>query len=57
MNVVGTAVPGAWVSTDHRCIAWCKQIVLSVVRALFDAVDRGSNQMTKIASYRRSVFK
>ncbi len=57
VSVSATAVPGAWVSTDHRCIAWCKQIVLAIVRATFDAVDRGSNQVSKIASYRKSVFR
>ena len=31
VNVVSSAVPGAWVSADHRCIVWCKQVRLKSV--------------------------
>lgn len=31
-----SSIPKAWVSTDHQCAVWCKQIVLSLVRALCD---------------------
>jgi len=32
-------MPIVWASTDHQCIVWCKQVVFSVVRALFDMVE------------------
>ena len=38
VNVITTDAAGIWVSTDHRCIVWCKQLVLSLKRALFDVV-------------------
>ncbi|XP_065353841.1 GPI inositol-deacylase [Cloeon dipterum] len=39
ISTLSTAVPAVWVSADHLCILWCKQLVLSLARALFDSVD------------------
>lgn len=39
MNLLSNGIPDVWRSTDHLCILWCKQLVLSIVRALFDCVD------------------
>lgn len=39
MNLLSNSIPDVWRSTDHLCILWCKQLVLSIVRALFDCVD------------------
>ena len=40
VNVITTDAPGIWVSTDHRCIVWCKQLVLALKRALFDSIGK-----------------
>ncbi|XP_035717908.1 GPI inositol-deacylase-like isoform X1 [Vespa mandarinia] len=39
INILTTNIPDVWKSTDHLCILWCKQLVLSIVRFLFDSVD------------------
>ncbi|RUS89814.1 hypothetical protein EGW08_002426, partial [Elysia chlorotica] len=39
-----TSIPKSWVSTDHKCSVWCRQMVLLTQRALFDAVDPRTNQ-------------
>lgn len=39
LNVLATNVPGVWRSADHLCILWCKQLILKIVRSLFDSVD------------------
>lgn len=39
INILTTSIPDVWKSTDHLCILWCKQLVLSIVRFLFDNVD------------------
>ena len=39
INVQTTAASGIWVSADHRCIVWCKQLVLALNRALFDLIE------------------
>ena len=39
INIQTTAASGIWVSADHRCIVWCKQVVLALNRALFDLVE------------------
>ena len=40
-----THIPKAWVPADHRCIVWCKQVVLAFVRSLFEIVDEGKKQV------------
>ncbi|XP_043916554.1 GPI inositol-deacylase [Protopterus annectens] len=47
ISVVSSAVPRVWISTDHLAIVWCKELVLSTVRALFDLVEPDSNQITQ----------
>ncbi|XP_066603926.1 GPI inositol-deacylase [Prorops nasuta] len=39
INVLSTNVPDVWKSTDHFSILWCNQLILSIVRSLFDCVD------------------
>lgn len=39
INTLSTSIPGVWRSTDHLCILWCKQLIISIVRSLFDCVD------------------
>lgn len=39
INILSTSIPDVWKSTDHQCILWCKQLVLSIVRSLFDSVN------------------
>ncbi|GCB65902.1 GPI inositol-deacylase isoform X2 [Scyliorhinus torazame] len=56
LNVVTSAVPKAWLSTDHLCIVWCKELVLATVRAFFDLVDHQTNQMTTDLERRMSVL-
>lgn len=49
INVLSTSVPAVWKSTDHLSILWCKQLVVAVVRSLFDSVDL-SEKPPKITS-------
>ncbi|XP_012276189.1 GPI inositol-deacylase [Orussus abietinus] len=39
LNVVSTSVPVVWKPVDHLCILWCKQLIISIVRSLFDCVN------------------
>ncbi len=57
VSVSTTAIPGAWVSADHRCMAWCKQVVFAVVRSLFDAVDAKTGQLSALPERRRGAFE
>ncbi|XP_072117728.1 GPI inositol-deacylase isoform X1 [Mobula birostris] len=56
LSVVTSAVPRAWLSTDHLCIVWCKELVLATVRAFFDLVDHHTNQITMDLQKRMSVL-
>jgi glycosylphosphatidylinositol deacylase len=46
LNVQTTAASGIWVSADHRCIVWCKQLTLALNRILFDLIDTESKQLS-----------
>lgn len=39
IDILTSAVPNVWSSTDHRCIVWCRQLVLTTTRALIDIVQ------------------
>ncbi|XP_041056394.1 GPI inositol-deacylase isoform X2 [Carcharodon carcharias] len=56
LNVVTSAVPRAWLSVDHLCIVWCKELVLATIRAFFDLVDHQTNQITTDLERRMSVL-
>ena len=56
-TVSTTHAPYVWVSADHRCIVWCKQLVLAINRALFDAVDRSTSLLTSDVDRLRDIFR
>ena len=56
VNVISTAAPSTWVSTDHQCIAWCKQLMLALNRALYDCVAEETYQITDETSLRGKIF-
>ena len=56
INTVTDAVPGAWVSADHRCIVWCKQLVLTINRALFDIINPVTRQITTDKQLRDKIL-
>ena len=56
LSVLTTEIPGAWVSVDHQCIVWCKQVVKAVVRSLFDMVDTFSMKWTTDSIHRKEIL-
>ncbi|KAL8592716.1 hypothetical protein ACOMHN_037656 [Nucella lapillus] len=51
------SVPLSWVSTDHLCSVWCRQMVLTTVLALFDIVDKKTLQPALDVDLRSQVFQ
>ena len=49
-------MPGVWLSVDHLCIAWCKQVVSTVVRSLFDMINPSTMQLTHDEDQRREIL-
>ncbi|KAJ2945870.1 hypothetical protein O0L34_g4777 [Tuta absoluta] len=45
INALVTAIPGVWVSPDHVGIVWCKQLVMTINKYLFDIVDPLTEQI------------
>ena len=48
IDVLTSAVPNVWTSTDHRCIVWCRQLVLTTTRALLEVVGEKEADTQKI---------
>ena len=44
IDVLTSAVPHVWTSTDHRCVVWCRQLVLATTRALLEIIDEKNAQ-------------
>uniref|UniRef100_UPI00358F2049 GPI inositol-deacylase isoform X2 n=1 Tax=Myxine glutinosa TaxID=7769 RepID=UPI00358F2049 len=57
VSVVTCAVPLTWQSPDHQAIVWCKELVLAIIRSLFDMVDHESKQITKSAEKRMDILR
>ncbi|XP_046402288.1 GPI inositol-deacylase [Ischnura elegans] len=53
-NVMTTSIPTVWLSTDHLCVLWCKQLVLVIVRALFDMVDPKTHQISTNIDFKKA---
>uniref|UniRef100_A0A2P2I3Q9 GPI inositol-deacylase n=1 Tax=Hirondellea gigas TaxID=1518452 RepID=A0A2P2I3Q9_9CRUS len=51
-----TAVPGCYATTDHLSIVWCKQLVLALVRGLFDSLDKRTNAIHNSTSRITAIF-
>ena len=57
ISVVATSVPTVWVSIDHLCLCWCKQLVLVINRALFALIDPVTWQICEDKQLRHRVFE
>lgn len=57
ISVVTTSVPRAWISVDHLCLCWCRQLVLVTNRALFDMIDPNTQQITENDQQRVAVLQ
>lgn len=57
ISVVTTSIPKAWVSVDHLCLCWCRQLVLVTNRALFDMINPMKRQIIENKQQRMKVFE
>ena len=51
-----TTIPYVWRSVDHRCMAWCKEFVLVLNRALFKLIDKETHQIFENREKRENIF-
>ncbi|XP_033630467.1 GPI inositol-deacylase-like [Asterias rubens] len=57
LSVNSMSIPRVWLSTDHLCVVWCKELVLATKRALFQMVDSQTKQISSDPEYRMRVFR
>ncbi|RNA32922.1 GPI inositol-deacylase [Brachionus plicatilis] len=50
------SIPFVWRSIDHRCMAWCRELILTVTRALFDLVDSKTGQIHEKKQTRQAIL-
>jgi glycosylphosphatidylinositol deacylase len=56
ININTHAASSVWVSTDHQCIVWCKQLVLTLNRALFDMIGPLTKQISMDKKLRKDIL-
>lgn len=56
LNILSTAIPNVWRAQDHLSILWCKQLIIAIVRGLFDSVDT-TQRIPKIYSQQQIKLK
>ncbi|KAH0560113.1 GPI inositol-deacylase [Cotesia glomerata] len=56
LNILSTGIPNVWRAQDHLSILWCKQLIIAIVRGLFDSVDT-NKRIPKIYSQREIKLK
>ena len=57
ISLVTTSVPKVWLSVDHLCLCWCRQLVLVTNRALFDMIDPRTGQIMENKQHRMKIFE
>jgi len=57
ISATTSSVPGVWVSADHQCIVWCRQLVMAVVRSLYDLVVPETRQLSADRALQLSVLR
>ncbi|XP_022101843.1 GPI inositol-deacylase-like [Acanthaster planci] len=57
LSVNAMSVPRVWLSTDHQCVVWCKELVLATNRALFQMVDSKTKQISTDPEYRMKILR
>ncbi|CAF0933696.1 unnamed protein product [Rotaria sordida] len=56
IDVLTSAVPHVWTSTDHRCIVWCRQLVLTTTRALLEIIQEKKQNPQAIMQILKRYF-
>ncbi|XP_014242271.1 GPI inositol-deacylase isoform X2 [Cimex lectularius] len=57
ISVVTSLIPEVWLSVDHLCILWCRELIIVIVRSLFDSVDLKTKQITDDVALRKDIFE
>lgn len=57
LSLLSTSAPEVWVSADHKCIVWCKQLVMALNRILFNLINPHTTQLTFDKDFRYKVLK
>jgi GPI inositol-deacylase len=58
INLITTAISDVWMSTDHQCIVWCRQLIVKLAKLIFELGDSkihkvisDTNRRNRIISY------
>jgi len=51
------SIPYVWRGIDHRCMSWCRELVLAENRALFDLIDPETQQIIENRKKREQILR
>lgn len=55
ISLITTSIPDVWLTMDHLCITWCKELMIKLSRTIYDVVaagpEAGMDLRTDIVKY------
>jgi hypothetical protein len=51
------SMPHVWRNIDHRCMAWCRELVMNLNRALFSLIDSETGQIIENRNQRENILR
>ena len=51
------SMPHVWRNIDHRCMAWCRELVMNLNRALFNLIDPLTGQIIENRNEREKILR
>ncbi|OTF75858.1 GPI inositol-deacylase-like protein [Euroglyphus maynei] len=56
LSLLTTAIPDVWVSADHLCIVWCRQLMIKLNRMFFDLIDHDTLVFIESTDLRQKII-
>ncbi|XP_053209842.1 GPI inositol-deacylase-like isoform X2 [Panonychus citri] len=56
INLLTTAISDVWVSTDHQCIVWCRQLIVKLAKLIFELADSKAHRIITDSKRRSQII-
>ncbi|RWS06994.1 GPI inositol-deacylase-like protein [Dinothrombium tinctorium] len=57
LSLSTSMIPDVWLSTDHLCIVWCRQLIIKLTRLLFDLIPKDGHKITSNMELRKKIIR
>lgn len=56
VNLITTSISDVWLSTDHLCIVWCRQLIIKLSKLLFELIDPKTRTVINDSKIRSKII-